>query len=55
MSCDFGLLAKPEGRQCRAPVPGLSMYLRTVGGTPYRDPCSLWVLIWGLPTDIVVI
>ena len=34
-------LAKPEGRQCRAPVPGLSMYLRTVGGTPYRDPCSL--------------
>ena len=32
---------------------GLS--LRTLGGTPDRDPCSLWGLIWGLPRDIEVI
>ena len=25
--------------------------LRTFGGTPNRDPCSLWGLIWGLPRD----
>ena len=30
-------------------------YLRTFGGTPNRDPCSLWGLIWGLPRDIGVI
>ena len=29
--------------------------LRTLGGTPHRDPCSLWGLIWGLPRDIGVI
>ena len=28
--------------------------LRTFGGTPNRDPCSLWGLIWGLPRDIGV-
>ena len=27
-------------------------YLRTVGGTPNRDPCSLWGLIWGVPRDV---
>ena len=32
--------------------PGI--YLRTLGGTPNRDPCSLWGLIWGLPRDIGV-
>ena len=26
--------------------------LRTFGGTPNRDPCSLWGLIWRLPRDI---
>ena len=26
--------------------------LRTFGGTPNRDPCSLWGLIWGLLRDI---
>ena len=31
------------------------LYLRTLGGTPNRDPCSLWGLIWGLPRDIGVI
>ena len=30
-------------------------YLGTFGGTPNRDPCSLWGLIWGLPRDIGVI
>ena len=25
--------------------------LRTFGGTPKRDPCSLWGLIWGHPRD----
>ena len=29
--------------------------LRTFGGTPNRDPCSLWRLIWGLPRDIEVL
>ena len=29
--------------------------LRTSGGTPNRDPCSLWGLIWGVPRDIGVI
>ena len=29
--------------------------LRTLGGTPNRDPCSLWGLIWGPPRDIGVI
>ena len=29
--------------------------LKTLGGTPNRDPCSLWGLIWGLPRDIGVI
>ena len=29
--------------------------LRTLGGTPNRDPCSLWGLIWGLPRDRGVI
>ena len=29
--------------------------LRTLGGTPNRDPCSLRGLIWGLPRDIGVI
>ena len=24
-------------------------------GTPNRDPCSLWGLIWGLPREIGVI
>ena len=32
-----------------------SMSLRTLGGTPNRDPCSLWGLIWGVPKDIGVI
>ena len=32
-----------------------STFLRTLGGTPNRDPCSLWGLIWGLPRDIGVI
>ena len=27
-------------------------YLRTLGGTPNRDPCSLWGVIWGVPRDI---
>ena len=40
----------PEGDD-----PKGSMYLRTLGGTPNRDPCSLWGLIWGLPRDIGVI
>ena len=31
------------------------MILRTLGGTPNRDPCSLWGLIWGHPRDIGVI
>ena len=31
-----------------------SQRLRTLGGTPNRDPCSLWGLIWGLPRDIGV-
>ena len=25
---------------------------RTFGGTPNRDPCSLWGLVWGLPRDM---
>ena len=25
--------------------------LRTFGGTPSRDLCSLWGLIWGLPRE----
>ena len=29
--------------------------LRTVGGTPSRDPSSLLGLIWGLPRDMGVI
>ena len=29
--------------------------LRTFGGAPNRDPCSLWGLIWGHPGDIGVI
>ena len=29
--------------------------LRTLGGTPNRDPCSLRGLMWGLPRDIGVI
>ena len=29
--------------------------LRIFGGTPNRDPCSLWGLIWGLPRDIGVL
>ena len=29
--------------------------LRTLGGTPNRDPCSLLGLIWGVPRDIGVI
>ena len=29
-----------------------SRVLRTLGGTPNRDPCSLWGLIWGVPRDI---
>ena len=29
--------------------------LRTLGGTPNRDPCSLWGSMWGLPRDIGVI
>ena len=29
--------------------------LRTLGGTPNGDPCSLWGLIWGLPRDVGVI
>ena len=28
--------------------------LRTLGGTPDRDPCSLWGLIWGLPRDMTI-
>ena len=27
-------------------------HLKTFGGTPNRDPCSLWGLIWGHPRDI---
>ena len=34
---------------------GSRVNLRTLGGTPNRDPCSLWGLIWGLPRDIGVI
>ena len=30
-------------------------FLRAFGGTPNRDPCSLWGLILGLPSDIGVI
>ena len=29
--------------------------LRTLGGTPNRDPCSLWGSIWGLPWDLGLI
>ena len=29
--------------------------LRTFGGTPNRDPCILWGIIWGHPRDIGVI
>ena len=29
--------------------------LRTLGGTPNRDPCSFWGFIWGVPRDIGVI
>ena len=29
--------------------------LRTFGGTPNRDPCSLWALIWGHPRNLGVI
>ena len=32
-----------------------SLFLRTLGGTPNRDPGSLWGLLWGLPRDIEVI
>ena len=32
-----------------------SCVLRTLGGTPNRDPCSLWGSIWGLLRDIGVI
>ena len=34
---------------CKSPTPYI---LRTFGGTPNRDPCSLLGLIWGLPRDI---
>ena len=29
-----------------------TLALGTFGGTPNRDPCSLWGLVWGLPRDI---
>ena len=29
-----------------------ALILRTLGGTPNGDPCSLWGLIWGLHRDI---
>ena len=28
--------------------------LKTFGGTPKRDPCSFWGLIWGHPRNIGV-
>ena len=34
---------------------GCRVYQRTFGGTPDRDPCSLWGLIYRLPRDIGVI
>ena len=36
-------------------IPGEAVSVRTLGGTPNRDPCSFWGLIWGLPRDIGVI
>ena len=32
-----------------------SYHQRTFGGTPNRDPGSLWGLIWGHPRDIGLI
>ena len=32
-----------------------TLCLRTFGGTPNRDPCSSWGLIWEHPRDIRVI
>ena len=32
-----------------------SEHLKTLGGTPNKDPCSLCGLIWGLPRDIGVV
>ena len=50
----FAVLWDLGSRHCKVPQNnGLSP--RTVGGTPNRDPCSLWGLIWGLPKDIGVI
>ena len=31
---------------------GKAVNLRTFRGTPNRDLCRLWGLIWGLPRDI---
>ena len=33
---------------------GDAIFLRTLGGTPNRDPCSLWGLIWGVPRHVGV-
>ena len=33
--------------------PRIFLTLKTLGGTPNRDPCSLWGLIWGLYNDCI--
>ena len=44
----------PEGKRPFPRVHVLNNYLRTFGGTPHRNPCSLGGL-WGLSRDIGVI
>ena len=43
---DFSWMYQPES---------FNPILRTLGGTPNRDLCSLWGFIWGLPRDVGVI
>ena len=43
-------------KKCKVMAWGFSFRgLRTFGGTPSRDPCSLWGLTWGRPGDVGVI
>ena len=45
MACRDSAAALTKHKEC----------VRTLGGTPNKDPCGLSGLIWGLPWDIGVI
>ena len=51
----FGTVGRHNGPWVVDMIGCQSYSVRTFGGTPNRDPCSLWGLIWGLPRDIGVV